>query len=334
MRYSLLPQIASLLLVPAALMPGAAAEEPQPSARVLSGHRGSVLAVAFSPDGKTLVSGSRDATIKLWDVASASLKRTLTNHAADVYALSFSHSGKLMASGSKDTTIVLWDPTTFEPIRTLRGHTAAVRDLAFSPDDKLLASAAEDRTLRLWDPATGELKVTRSEHTKRLKTVVFYPDGNTIATASSDATIRLWDGHTGEPRQVLKGHTDGVEFCAVSPDGQQLFSGTGNIGQIIFWDAQTGKILCDLPKAHGNQFGAEIDCGLYSPDGRWAVSGSKDRTDKFWDAKTFKLLHTLSGNPGRTESMCFSPDGKTLATGFGGTDYSIKVWDLTKWTGR
>jgi WD40 repeat protein len=334
MRLSFLQKIASLLIVPAALTAAAGAEEGWPNVRVLSGHRGSVLAVAFASHGKTLVSGSRDHTIKLWDVASASLKRTLTNHAADVYTVTFSHNGKLMASGSKDTSIILWDATRFEPIRTLRGHTAAVRDLSFSPDDKLLASAAEDKTLRLWDPATGEPKVTRTEHTKRLKTVMFYPDGNTIVTASSDATVRLWDGHTGEPRQVFKGHTDGVEFCAVSPDGQQLFSGTGNIGQLIFWDALTGKILRNLPKAHGNQFGAEIDCGCYSPDGRWAVSGSKDRTDKFWDAKTFKLLQTLSGYPGRTESMCFSPDGKILATGFGGTDYTIKLRDLTMWTSR
>ena len=155
--------------------------------------------------------------------------------------------------------------------------------------------------------------------------------GKTIATASADRTLRLWDAVTGEPGMVLKGHTSGLEFCDVSPDGTQLFSGTANIGEIIFWDAKTGKPLKIMPHAHGSEHGAEIDSGHYSPDGKWAISGSKDRTDKCWDAKTFELLHTISDNPGRTESMSFSPDGKTLATGFGGTDFHIKLWDLRAW---
>ena len=80
-----------------------------------------------------------------------------------------------------------------------------------------------------------------------------------------------------------------------------------------------------LPEAHGNHFGAEIVCGSYSPDGKWAISGSKDRTIKCWDTKTFELLHTISGNPGRIESMCLSPDGKRLVVGFGGADSQIQL---------
>jgi WD40 repeat protein len=313
------------------------AGEQEPPSRVLAGHKGSVTSVAFTRDGRTLVSGGRDDVINVWDVATGELKKQLTRHRetgtdkGDVYSIAFSHDGKLMASGSMDTSIILWDAGTFEPVRTLHGHTAAVRDVAFSPDDATLASGAEDKTLRLWDVATGRPKVTRTEHTGTVKGVVYFPGGRTIATASADATLRLWDAQTGEPNMVLKGHTAGVEFCDVSPDGAQLFSGTANIGEIIFWDAKTGKPLKILPHAHGNDHGAEIDSGHYSPDGKWAVSGSKDRTDKCWDPTTFVLLHTIADNPGRTESMCFSPDGKTLATGMGGTDFHIRLWDLTAW---
>jgi WD40 repeat protein len=297
--------------------------------RTFKGHDGSVLCVRFTHDGKTLLSSSRDHTIKIWDIASGDLKRTLTNHTLDVYALAFSNDGKLLASGSSDKTIIIWNAATYEPIRTLTGHTAAIRELAFSPDDKTLASAAEDKTFRLWDVATGTNKVTRPEHTNNVKSVVYYPDGKTLATASSDGTVRTWDGVTGDPKLVMKGHTNGCEFVALSPDAKQLFSGTGNIGEIIFWNAQTGEMLKNLPTAHGNDHGAEVDCGIYTPDGKYAISGSKDRTDKFWDTKTFALRHVIAENPGRTESITISPDGKTLVTGFGGTDFTIRLWDLT-----
>jgi WD40 repeat protein len=304
-------------------------EELYPESRLLCDHTGSVLCVEFTHDAKTLVSSSRDSSIKIWDLDSGKVQRTLNNHTADVYCVVFSNDGKLMASGSVDTKIILWDAKTFEPIRTLEGHTAAIREAEFSPDDKTLASVGEDCTFRLWDVETGNLKVTRSDHKAKVKSVSYYPDGSTIATISHDLTLRLWDAATGAQKLVLTGHKDVIEDCAVSPDGKQLFSGSGtNYGQLMFWDAETGETLHDLPLAHGNQLGKEIDAVCYTPDGKWAVSGAKDRAIKFWDPKTFELRYTISGNPGRIESMSFSPDGKLLATGFGGEDYTIKVWEL------
>jgi len=308
------------------------ADEPAPPSRNLSGHDGSVLDVAFTHDGKTLVSSSRDSKIKVWDVETGELKKTLTNHTADVYTIAFSHDGTLMASGSTDTKIILWDAATFEPIRTLEGHTAAVREAEFSRDDKTLASVGEDSTFRLWDVATGELKVTRTDQTKKVKSVAYFPDGKTIMTVSHDLTVGLYDANTGEPKMFLKGHKDVLEDGAVSPDGGQMFSGSGtDWGQLIFWDAQTGEILCDLETAHGNDYGKEIDSVAYTPDGKYAVSGSKDRSIKFWDPKTFELKHVIAENPGRIESMSFSPDGKTMVVGFGGTDHTIRMWDISAW---
>jgi WD40 repeat protein len=307
------------------------AEEPAPPSRTFKGHTGSVLSVEFNHDGKTLISSARDHTIKIWDVATGELKKTLTNHTLDVYCATLSRNGKMLASGSTDTKIILWDATTFEPIRTLTGHTAAIREMEFSPDDKTLASVGEDNTFRLWDVASGELKVTRTEHTKKVKSVCYYPDGKTIATVSHDFTLRLWSD-TGEPKMVLQGHKDVLEDASVSPDGKQLFSGSGtDWGQLIFWDAQTGQILCDLPTAHGNDFGKEIDSVDYTPDGKYAVSGAKDRTIKFWDPRTYQLRHSIVGNPGRIESLCISRDGKTLCVGYGGTDFDIRLFDISEW---
>ncbi len=257
MNHSLASHASLSLSLVLALAAVARAEEANPSGRPFKGHESSVLCVKFTHDGKTLFSSSRDDTIKVWDVATGRLKQTLTNHSGDVYSVAFSHDGRTMASGAADKKIILWDAATLKPIRTLDGHTAAIRELAFSPDDKTLASAGEDNTFRLWDVETGKLKVTRTEHTQKVKSVEYYPDGKTIATVSADMTVRLWDT-SGEPKQVLKGHKDVVEDGAVSPDGKQIVSSSGtNYGQLIFWDARSGKMLYDLPSAHGNDFGKE-----------------------------------------------------------------------------
>src|SRR5687768_2168687 len=110
--------------------------DPAPPARVLEGHGGSVLAVAFSPDGKTLASASRDATIRMWEVRTGKLQRTLTLHTEGVYCVTFSRKGDLLATASGDKTVRLWKSDTGAPIRTLEGHTDIVRWVDFAPDQK------------------------------------------------------------------------------------------------------------------------------------------------------------------------------------------------------
>src|SRR5438128_1557550 len=126
------------ILIPALLLGGDAAP------RKLKGHQGSVLGVAFSPDGKILASCSRDKTIKLWDPATGELQRTLTEHTADVYDVTFSPKGNLLASAGRDKTIKLWQMPAAKLIRTLEGHTDIVRSVAFAPDQKTLASGSVD----------------------------------------------------------------------------------------------------------------------------------------------------------------------------------------------
>jgi hypothetical protein len=149
--------------------------------------------VAFSPDGRLLASGSLDATIKLWEVASGREVRTLSGHTGGVTSVAFSPDGRLLASGSLDATIKLWEVASGREVRTLSGHTGGVTSVAFSPDGRLLASGSGDRTIKLWEVTSGSLVRTLTGHTDWVYSVAFSPDGRLLASGSGDTTITLWE---------------------------------------------------------------------------------------------------------------------------------------------
>src|SRR5262249_53136172 len=126
-----------------------------PLLRVLAGHTDSVFSVVFSPDGRTLASGSGDGTVRLWDTVTGAERRSLQGHTGWVSAVAFRLDGRALASGSRDTTVRLWDAVTGAELCTLRGYASAVHSVAFSPDGRTLASGSGDHTVRLWDTVTG-----------------------------------------------------------------------------------------------------------------------------------------------------------------------------------
>ena len=164
----------------------------------LETHSNQVLSVSFSPDGKTLASGSGDKTIKLWDITTGKEIRTLQGHSSSVASVSFSPDGKTLASGSYNNIIKLWDITTGMEIPTLRGHSEGFWSVSFSPDGKTLASGNDDKTIKLWDIITGTEIRTLQGHSSAVLSVSFSPDGKTLASGSDDNTIKLWDITTGK----------------------------------------------------------------------------------------------------------------------------------------
>ncbi len=165
----------------------------------LRGHTDSVWSVAFSADGKTLVSGGRDNTARLWDAATGQERTTLGGHRGWVWSVAFSPDSRTLATGSADGSVKLWDPVTGREPSTLKGHAAFVHCVAFFPDGKTLVTGGGDGTAKLWDLVTLQERATFKESSAGVWSVAVSADGKTLATGSGKGGIKLWRASSGEP---------------------------------------------------------------------------------------------------------------------------------------
>ncbi|MDX1548341.1 MAG: hypothetical protein R3247_15185, partial [Rhodothermales bacterium] len=285
--------------------------------RFLSGHRGIVERVAFSPAVDTLLaSASLDSTVILWSARTGRVLGTLHGSTDAVKSLAFSPSGDTLATGTYDGTILLWEVATRRVLATWQAHADAVWSLAFAPGGRL-ASASDDGTLLLWSTRTGAAD-TLAGPGPGIADVAFSPSGALLATAGADSAVTLWEARTGRRRATLRGHTAQIYGVAFSPSGDTLAS-AGDDATVRLWDARAGMPLGTLT-GHSN---AVYDAA-FSPDGRYLASGSWDNTVRLWDLHTGRLaVPPLTGHQEYVPSVAFSASGWLASGGF---DNRVLLW--------
>jgi WD40 repeat protein len=297
-------------------------------------HRGYVVSVAMSPDGRRVAYGGQDSTVWLCDVATGKELRRFTEHRGVIRSVVFSSDGRWLLSGSEDATMRLWDVETGKQLRCFIGHADAIWCVALSPDGRRALSGSgmtykdgkwepgSDYTARLWNVDTGEEVRRFPGHKDRVCSVTFSPDGKRALTGcgNTDRPIRIWNVETGEQLGHLVGHSAWVNKLVFSADGRRALSASSDL-TIRLWDLASGK---QLRRFQGHE--RDVTDVAFLPDGRRIISCSWDLTVRLWDLETGLELHRLEGHTGSIWNVAPSPDGRIAVSG--AEDGSVRLWRL------
>ena len=304
---------------------------------LLQGHTDKVESLKFGPDHRQLFTGSRDTTIRFWDLSSEDPTTTSiegTRHTESVTSVTVSQDGHWVASVAGNETF-LWDLHDQNPADNplvLCNEPEGAGKLEFSPDSRWLVSRGGENFARLYDltaddPADSEQFL--SGHTKRLNRFAFGPDSKWLATVSWDHTIRLWNLTLENPADsslVLKGHHDRINHVVFSPDSRWLLTGSYDTTTRL-WDVTASDPNADPVVLSGHQ--RWIEAARFSTDGRWVMTGSYDGTVRFWDLSSEDPAYkskVVASHDSAVIRIVSSADGRWLVTA--GQAGSPRLWQF------
>jgi WD40 repeat protein len=294
------------------------------------GHTDWVNKVVYSADGKSLITSSRDKTIRVWDVASGKETLKIKDLPANALALAvspdFTKAATTAGKWNKEKQfwlgeILVYDLKTGKVLTSIKGHSDAILAVAFSPDGTKLATASSDGTAKVWTLDGKEL-FTLKGHAEAVVSVAFSPNGKYIATGGNDKdkTVKLWDADNGKEIKTLKGPTRAVSSVVFTGDSSQLAGGSMD-GNITIWEVPEGKEVAVLKADEG------VLSVAFSPDGKKLASGGWEKVVRVFDLTTNKEIGGLNGHGMAIACVAFSNDGQRVVSA--GNDQMVRIWEVT-----
>jgi WD40 repeat protein len=287
-------------------------------------HLGPVRAVAFGPEGRTLLTGSEDKTARLWELPAPEAGGTMLRKSAMLSAMAFSQDGRTVVTGSGQRfrkgpgAVQVWDCDTGMTRGVTMPYLAVVWSVAISRDDQRVLGGDGLGLACLWNTSTGLPVGAPRKHDAPVSAAALSPDGRTALTGSWEGVARLWDIKTGRQVGEPLEERPRIEAVAFNPDGESVLTGGGdNCARL--WEAVSGK-----PRGVVLRHEAEVTAVAFSQDGNAIATGSADRTARVWDAVGNPLSPSLP-HPDRVNVIALNQDGSMLLTSAG---TSVRLWDV------
>jgi WD40 repeat protein len=290
----------------------------EPELGALVGHGDYVWSAVYSPDGKHILTASKDKTARIWDARTGLPLIQLTGHSDWIRSAAYSPDGTRIVTASLDKTARVWDARSGAELLVLSGHTATVMTAAYSPDGRYIVTASSDKTAQVWDAVSGQARLRLKGMAAKVTFAAYSPDGTHIITASDDSSVRIWDPVSGAQVAILAGHERAVYTAWYSNDGRRVVTASAD-NTIRIWDAFTHNQLAVYSLEPG------LVSARYSPDGAYIVTASADKTARILNAGTGAQIAILRGHGNVVESAAFSPDGTRIVTA--SVDNTARTWN-------
>ena len=301
-----------------------------------------VNAVAFSPDGRFLATGSNDAAgfIQVWDIATGQRVKVIKGHEDEVLSLAYSKDGSRLLSSSYDKTARLWDTASGKEVRKFTGHTWWVWSAAFSADERRIVTAGHDGTAIVWDVASDKRSPSFTGHRGPVFSAAFSPDGKQVVTAGYDRRVLAWSPDDVKPFdyknlaegtvvppanfRAFEGHTDAVRSVSFSTDGSLLLS-TSQDNTVRVWNFETAQAMKTF-RGHGGR----VQAASFLSDGKRILSAAHDNTVREWSIAGYEEIRTLQGRvlDGHSDAVlaaAYSQDQQQVVTA--SRDRTARTWN-------